>query len=82
MDPQHDDADNAARTDAYPLHPDVEADAANDPVQAAVRTLLRSAPDPGPMVAGHMDMVDADGNGSVTRDELAAAIAKHDQHGE
>jgi hypothetical protein len=51
MDPQHDDADNAARTDAYPLHPDVEADAANDPVQAAVRTLLRSAPDPGPMPA-------------------------------
>lgn len=51
MDPQHDDADNAARTEAYPLHPDVEADAANDPVQAAVRTLLRSAPDPGPMPA-------------------------------
>ena len=51
MDPQHDDADNDARTDAYPLHPDVEADAANDPVQSAVRTLLRSAPDPGPMPA-------------------------------
>jgi hypothetical protein len=51
MDPQHDDADSAARTDAKPLHPDVEADAANDPVQAAVRTLLRSAPDPGPMPA-------------------------------
>ena len=48
MDPQYD-ADSDARTDAYPLHPEVEADAANDPVQSAVRTLLRSAPDPGPM---------------------------------
>jgi hypothetical protein len=51
MDPQHDDANSDARTAAYPLHPDVEADAANDHVQAAVRTLLRSAPDPGPMPA-------------------------------
>jgi hypothetical protein len=50
MDPQHS-ADDDARTHAYPPDPAVEADVANDPVQSAVRTLLRSAPDPGPMPA-------------------------------
>jgi hypothetical protein len=55
MDPQYptnpdpDATRDGSVDDAYP---DVEADAANDPVQSAVRTLLRSAPDPGPMPAG------------------------------
>ena len=42
-----DDADPGARVD----HIDPEADAAADPVQSAVRTLLRTSPDPGPMPA-------------------------------
>jgi hypothetical protein len=62
MDPQHPtNPDRAAEPDdlAYrPVEPDArragvdaETDAAHDPVQAAVRTLLRNAPDPGPMPA-------------------------------
>ena len=58
MDPQHPnhpDAndDDASGTDAYPNENLLEPgdDAANDPVQSAVRTLLMTAPDPGPMPA-------------------------------
>jgi hypothetical protein len=42
-----DDADPGARVD----HIDPEADAAADPVQSAVRTLLRTSTEPGPMPA-------------------------------
>lgn len=66
MDPQHptrpdetpDETPDASRDDPPGAHayPDVARldpsdDAANDPVQAAVRTLLMTAPDPGPMPA-------------------------------
>ena len=58
MDPQHPtqpDAndDDAPGTDAYPNENRLDPgdDAANDPVQAAVRTVLMTAPDPGPMPA-------------------------------
>jgi hypothetical protein len=67
MDPQHPtdprpetgpDNDADASDPAYPRsvpsvpsEPDVDLDAAGDAVQSAVRTLLRSAPDPGPMPA-------------------------------
>ncbi len=45
--------DDAPGADAYPdvARLDPSEDAANDPVQAAVRTLLMTAPDPGPMPA-------------------------------
>src|SRR6476661_1738107 len=59
MDPQHptdprpetapDSA--AAYPQVVPSESDVDIDAAGDPVQSAVRTLLRNAPDPGPMPA-------------------------------
>jgi len=60
MDPQHP-TDPRPETapdtgaDAYPQvvasESDVDIDAAGDPVQSAVRTLLRNEPDPGPMPA-------------------------------
>ena len=60
MDPQHPtdprpetapDASAAAYPQVVPSETDVDVDAAGDPVQSAVRTLLRNAPDPGPMPA-------------------------------
>jgi len=64
MDPQHPtaprpetrpetapDARAAAYPQVVPSETDVDIDAAGDPVQSAVRTLLRNAPDPGPMPA-------------------------------
>lgn len=60
MDPQHPtdprpetgpDTSVAAYPQVVPAETDVDLDAAGDPVQSAVRTLLRSAPDPGPMPA-------------------------------
>ncbi|HEY8306902.1 MAG TPA: hypothetical protein VIG79_09490 [Lapillicoccus sp.] len=60
MDPQHPTdprPETASDTgaDAYPQvvasESDVDIDAAGDPVQSAVRTLLRNEPDPGPMPA-------------------------------
>jgi Ca2+-binding EF-hand superfamily protein len=41
---------------------------------------LQASPGPGQMIAGHLAFVDTDGDGLVSRDELAAAIAKHAQH--
>jgi hypothetical protein len=49
MDPQYP-SDPADHVDADSADSDV-ADSENDPVQAAVRTLLRNTPDPGPMPA-------------------------------
>jgi hypothetical protein len=60
MDPQHPtdprpetgpDTGAAAFPQAVLSETDVDVDAAGDPVQSAVRTLLRDAPDPGPMPA-------------------------------
>src|SRR6188472_1910852 len=60
MDPQHPtdprpetapDASAAEYPQVVPSETDVDIDAAGDPVQSAVRTLLRNAPDPGPMPA-------------------------------
>ena len=60
MDPQHPtdprpetapDTSTAAYPQVVTSETDVDIDAAGDPVQSAVRTLLRNAPDPGPMPA-------------------------------
>ena len=45
------DSGDAAYPPPVPSETDVDLDAAGDPVQSAVRTLLRNAPDPGPMPA-------------------------------
>ena len=77
------DADGDGALTASELHAhhrEMFARADRDHDGRLARAELQAAPFPGPMLADHLDQLDADGDGALTHDEIAAAMARHHDH--
>lgn len=74
------DAPVGLRQELHAHHREMFARADRDHDRRLSLAELQAAPLPGPMLAEHLGEIDADGDGALTHDEIAAAMARHHDH--